>query len=121
MQRGSPGRSAKDHLGPIHIQDYLGFCGPALTGSPAAALWQVKERTRAVQPLGQGRRLEKVFAELIKDSDNNYLMLDTTLVRVYQQAASGKGEPKLRSWGVPEVDWRSRSTCSATVSVRNFV
>jgi transposase len=47
---------------------------------------------------------EKVFAELIKDRDNKYLMLDTTLVRVHQQAASGKGGPKLRSWGVPEVD-----------------
>lgn len=34
---------------------------------------------------------DKVFAELIKDRDNRYLMLDTTLVRVHQQAASGKG------------------------------
>ena len=46
---------------------------------------------------------EKVFAELIKDRDNKYLMLDTTLVRVHQQAAGGKGGPKLRRWGVPEV------------------
>ncbi len=46
---------------------------------------------------------EKVFAELIKDRDNKYLMLDTTLVRVHQQAASGKGGPKLRNWGAPEV------------------
>ena len=35
---------------------------------------------------------------------NQYLMLDTTLVRVHQQAATGKGGPKLRRWGVPEVD-----------------
>jgi putative transposase len=33
---------------------------------------------------------ENVFAELIKDRDNQYLMLDTTLVRVHQQAASGR-------------------------------
>ena len=46
---------------------------------------------------------EKVFSELIKDRDNKYLMLDTTLVRVHQQAAAGKGGPKLRRWGVPEV------------------
>lgn len=45
---------------------------------------------------------EKVFAELIKDRDNKYLMLDTTLVRVHQQAAAGKGGPRLRRWGVPE-------------------
>ncbi len=36
---------------------------------------------------------EKVFDDLIKDRDNKYLMLDTTLVRVHQQAASGKGGP----------------------------
>ena len=37
---------------------------------------------------------ERVFTELIKDRDNKYLMLDSTLVRVHQQAASGKGGPK---------------------------
>jgi len=47
---------------------------------------------------------EEVFAELIKDRDNKYLMLDTTLVRVHQQAAGGKGGPRLRRWGVPEAD-----------------
>nr|WP_243692040.1 IS5 family transposase [Caulobacter sp. BK020] len=47
---------------------------------------------------------EKVFAELIKARDNKYLMLDSTLVRVHQQAAGGKGGPKVRRWGVPEAD-----------------
>jgi putative transposase len=45
---------------------------------------------------------ERVFAELIRGRDNEYLMLDTTLVRVHQQAAAGKGGPRLRRWGVPE-------------------
>ena len=47
---------------------------------------------------------EKVFASLVGDLDNRYLMLDSTLVRVHQQAASGKGGPKIRRWGVPEAD-----------------
>jgi len=47
---------------------------------------------------------EKVFASLIKDADNQYLMLDSTLVRAHQQAATGKGGPKTRLWGVPGVD-----------------
>jgi len=47
---------------------------------------------------------EKVFASLIKDADNQYLMLDSTLVRAHQQAATGKGGTKTRLWGVPEVD-----------------
>ena len=41
---------------------------------------------------------------LTGDPDNQYLMLDTTLVRVHQQAAAGKGGPKIRLWGVPEED-----------------
>jgi len=45
---------------------------------------------------------EQVFAELIKDRDSKYLMLDSTLVRVHQQAAGGKGGPRIRRWGVPE-------------------
>lgn len=47
---------------------------------------------------------ERVFDSLTGDPDNQYLMLDTTLVRVHQQAASGKGGPKIRLWGVPEAD-----------------
>ncbi|WP_414471476.1 IS5 family transposase [Microvirga sp. M2] len=42
---------------------------------------------------------EQVFAELIKDRDNHYLMLDTTLVRVHQQAAAGKGGPATQALG----------------------
>ena len=47
---------------------------------------------------------EKVFDALIKDRDNRYLMLDTTLVRAHQQAATGKGGTGTRLWGVPEED-----------------
>jgi len=46
---------------------------------------------------------ELVFASLAADRDNQYLMLDTTIVRAHQQAASGKGGPRIRRWGVPEV------------------
>jgi putative transposase len=47
---------------------------------------------------------DEVFASLIKDRDNQYLMLDSTLVRAHQQAATGKGGTKIRLWGAPEVD-----------------
>ncbi len=47
---------------------------------------------------------ERVFASLIKDRDNQYLMLDSTLVRAHQQAATGKGGTRTRLWGVPEGD-----------------
>jgi len=51
---------------------------------------------------------ERVFAKLTNDPKNQYLMLDATLVRAHQQAATGKGGAKkgarTRLWGVPEVD-----------------
>ena len=47
---------------------------------------------------------ERIFATLTTDPDNDYLMLDSTLVRAHQQAATGKGGAKIRLWGVPEAD-----------------
>ncbi|RUV90782.1 MAG: transposase, partial [Mesorhizobium sp.] len=47
---------------------------------------------------------ERVFKALIDDPNNEYLMLDTTLVRAHQQAATGKGGTRTRLWGVPEED-----------------
>jgi len=47
---------------------------------------------------------ERVFAALTADRDNRYLMIDSTIVRAHQQAASGKGGPKIRRWGAPEAD-----------------
>ena len=47
---------------------------------------------------------ERIFKLLIADRRNEYLMLDTTLVRAHQQAATGKGGRAIRLWGVPEED-----------------
>lgn len=47
---------------------------------------------------------DRVFADLIKDRDNQYLMIDSTLVRAHQQAATGKGGPRIRLWGAPGAD-----------------
>lgn len=45
---------------------------------------------------------ERIFEDLTSDPDNQYLMLDSTVVRAHQQAASGKGGQRIRLWGVPE-------------------
>lgn len=47
---------------------------------------------------------DRVFESLTKDRDNLYLMIDSTIVRAHQQAASGKGGRGIRRWGVPEAD-----------------
>ncbi len=47
---------------------------------------------------------EKVFAQLLKDPKNQYVMIDATLVKAHQQAAAGKRGLVTRLWGDPVVD-----------------
>jgi transposase len=47
---------------------------------------------------------ERVFGALTADRNNQYLMIDSTIIRAHQQAASGKGGLKIRRWGAPAVD-----------------
>ncbi|MGC8532994.1 MAG: IS5 family transposase [Acidiphilium sp.] len=42
---------------------------------------------------------ERIFEDLTSDPDNQYLMLDSTVVRAHQQAANGKGGPKNQALG----------------------
>jgi transposase len=47
---------------------------------------------------------ERVLGALTADWNNQYLMIDSTIIRAHQQAASGKGGLKIRRWGAPAVD-----------------
>jgi transposase len=48
---------------------------------------------------------EKVFRELVGDRKNQYLMIDSTIVRAHQQAATGRKKgARTRLWGAPEED-----------------
>jgi len=48
---------------------------------------------------------EGLFALLARDRDNEYLMIDSSIVRAHVQAATGqKGGRATRLWGVPEED-----------------
>ncbi len=49
-----------------------------------------------IAPLLPGKAWEKVFADLVEDRDNQYLMLDSTLVRAHQQATTGRGAAQKR-------------------------
>lgn len=44
---------------------------------------------------------EQVFAVLVKDRGNQYLLIDSTIVRAHQHAATGKGGPKRISGAFP--------------------
>ena len=48
---------------------------------------------------------DRLFDDLVRDCKNPYLMLDSTIVRAHQQAATGRKKgAKTRLWGVPEAD-----------------
>lgn len=47
---------------------------------------------------------ERVFQALTQDRDNQYLMIDSSIVRAHAQAATGKGGRRTRLWGAPEAD-----------------
>ena len=44
---------------------------------------------------------ERVFAALTADRDNQYLMIDSTIVRAHQQATSGKGGQRSGAGALP--------------------
>jgi len=45
---------------------------------------------------------ERIFKVLLDDRKNEWVMIDSTIVRAHQQAICGKGGPKTRLWGVRE-------------------
>ena len=46
---------------------------------------------------------DKIFRVLTRDCDNEYLMIDSTIVRAHHQAATGRKKgARTRLWGVPE-------------------
>ena len=110
-----PGR--KEHVGCTaenHRKFVNGFCGCCAAKHAGAACRSTSASTRArtgdsCAGLIRGKR---IFHELVRTRENQYLMIDSTLVRAHQEAATGRKEgTQTRLWGVPEVVERSRSTC----------
>ena len=105
-KKGDPGRSGKDNRLFVHGVLWVlrwargGMICRSATGSGRACT----NASRA----GRRRECGSVFSPvLIEDPKNEYVMLDATLVRAHQQAATGKGGQKgerTRLWGVPEED-----------------
>jgi transposase len=47
---------------------------------------------------------ERVFVALTQDRDNEYLMIDSSIIRGQAQAVTGKKGAVKRLWGAPEAD-----------------
>ena len=85
---------------------------------PAGALRRLEEHPPAVQPLAKNGVCQRVFEYLAAEADNEYAMIDSTIVRAHQHSA---GAPKKaddqaigRSKGGLSPKSMPRSTRSAT-------
>ena len=103
---GDPGRTSDDNLRFVNGVLWVLRSGahwhdlPERYGKCKSAHKRFTRRAKA----GVG---ERVFEHLIGDPDNDHVSLDSSLVGVHQQAATGKGGGQkggIRLWGVPEVD-----------------
>jgi putative transposase len=98
-----PGRTANDNRRFVHAVLWVLRSGARWSDLPERYGKWKSVHTRFARWARKGV-WERVFQALVADRRNEYLMLDTTLVRAHQQAATGKGGRATRLWGVPEED-----------------
>jgi len=53
-------------------------------------LGELEDRAPALWPMGKKQRFERIFKLLASDSDNEYMMIDATIVRAHQHSAGAR-------------------------------
>lgn len=99
---GDPGRTAADNRGFVNGVLWVLRSGARWSDLPPryGAYKSVHKRFTRWATNGVWAR---VFQALIRDQDNEYLMIDSSIVRAHAQAATGKGGRRTRLWGALEV------------------
>jgi len=100
-KKTDPGRTAVDNRKFIDAVLWILRSGARWSDMPQERYGKYKSIHKRFTRWAQKGIWEKIFKVLIKDRDNEYLMIDSTLVKAHQQSATIK--KKIRLWGVPEV------------------
>jgi len=98
-KKGDPGRTAVDNRMFVNAVLWVLRSGARWADMPER-YGKYKSVHKRFSRWAQKGVWEKIFRFLTKDKDNEYLMIDSTLVKAHQQAATFK--KKIRRWGAPE-------------------
>jgi len=71
-------------------------------GRPAGALRKYKSVHKRFVRWAHSGVWEQVFHKLVRDGKNQYLMIDSTIVRAHQQAATGRKKGRGQALGRSE-------------------
>lgn len=99
-KEGDRGRTAVDNRNFVNAVLWILHSGARWSDMPEERYGKYKSVHKRFTRWAQKGIWEKNFSHLMAGRDNEYLMIDSTIVKAHQQAATYK--KKIRLWGVPE-------------------